>query len=74
MHIFVVADNCSDKTADIARKKGAIVFERFDEVKKGKSYALDYAFKNIFEDYNSLNIEAFLIFDADNFFNKINIF
>ena len=26
--IFVVADNCTDSTADIARKKGTIVFER----------------------------------------------
>ena len=29
--IFVVADNCDDSTAKIARKKGAIVYERFDE-------------------------------------------
>ena len=33
---FVVADNCTDNTADIARKAGAIVYERFDETKKTK--------------------------------------
>ena len=77
IHIFVVADNCSDNTAKVAREKGAIVFERFDEIKKGKSYALDFAFKNIFKDYQELDLEAFLIFDADNlldknFFKEIN--
>lgn len=66
MHIFVVADNCTDNTARIARSKGAIVFERFDETFKGKSYALNFAFKKIFKEYDNLNIEAFFIFDADN--------
>ena len=28
--IFVVADNCSDDTAQIAREAGAIVYERFE--------------------------------------------
>ena len=73
IHIFVVADNCSDNTAKVAREKGAIVFERFDEIKKGKSYALDFAFKNIFKDYQELDLEAFLIFDADNLLDK-NLF
>ena len=45
MKVFVVADNCTDETAKIARDHGAIVFERFDNVKKGKSYALDYVIK-----------------------------
>ena len=42
--IFVVADNCSDNTADIARNSGAIVYERFSNTKVGKGYELDYAF------------------------------
>ena len=29
--IFVVADNCVDKTAEAARNAGAIVYERFSE-------------------------------------------
>lgn len=70
LHIFVVADNCSDDTAKIARDKGAIVFERNDTTQLGKSYALEYAFKEIFEKYDSLNIDAFFIFDADNILDK----
>lgn len=34
--IYVIADNCTDNTAKIAKAHGAIVFERFDETKKTK--------------------------------------
>ena len=37
--IFVIADNCSDDTAEIAKKAGAIVCERFSETGKGKGFA-----------------------------------
>lgn len=40
--LLVVADNCSDETAAIARNKNAEVIERHDENKLGKGYALDY--------------------------------
>ena len=70
IHIFVVADNCSDDTASVALSKGAIVFERNDTTKLGKSYALEYAFKEIFEKYDNLGIDAFFIFDADNILDK----
>ena len=39
---YVVADNCTDKTAKLAREHGAVVFERFNKVQVGKGYALDY--------------------------------
>ena len=45
--IFVVADNCTDKTASIARDKGCVCYERFDNVHKTKGYYLEYLFKNI---------------------------
>ena len=64
--IFVVADNCTDSTADIAREKGAIVYERFDSEHKTKGYALQYLFKNIEEDYGVQSFEGYFIFDADN--------
>lgn len=70
VHIFVIADNCNDKTKEIAIEKGTIVFERTDKIKKGKSYALDFAFKNILKNYQDLNIDAFIIFDADNLLDK----
>ena len=40
--IYVIADNCTDNTAKIARDAGAIVYERFDETKKTKGYALNW--------------------------------
>lgn len=40
--IVVIADNCTDATAEIARNAGVTVIERQDSQKKGKGYALDY--------------------------------
>ena len=40
--IYVIADNCTDNTAEVARNAGAIVYERFDESKKTKGYALQW--------------------------------
>ncbi|MDY6896702.1 MAG: glycosyltransferase family 2 protein [Cyanobacteriota bacterium] len=45
--LVVVADNCSDRTAEIARKMGATVIERYDSINRGKGYALDYGLKSI---------------------------
>ena len=43
--VIVVADNCSDNTAALAAKMGAIVIERQDEVRRGKGYALDFGLR-----------------------------
>ena len=67
--VFVVADNCTDKTAEIARSKGAIVYERFDDKHKTKGYALQYLFKNIENDYKTNSFDGYFIFDADNLLN-----
>ncbi len=40
--IIVIADNCTDETAAIAREHGAIVLQRRDLSHRGKGYALDY--------------------------------
>jgi hypothetical protein len=45
--IVVVADNCSDRTATCARRAGATVLERTDDVRRGKSYALDFGLAQI---------------------------
>ena len=42
--IVVVADNCTDETAEVASAAGATVIERHDPVRRGKGYALEYAF------------------------------
>ena len=40
--VYVIADNCTDATAEIAEKAGAIVYKRFDEEHKTKGYALQW--------------------------------
>ena len=69
LHIFVVADNCTDNTADICRKYGCTVFERFNKKLIGKGYALNFAFEKIFADTRN-DYEAFIILDADNLLTK----
>ncbi|MEG1196848.1 MAG: glycosyltransferase family 2 protein [Raoultibacter sp.] len=64
--VFVVADNCTDNTAEVAREAGAIVFPRFNKKEVGKGYALDYCFSCIREHYSDAGYEAYFVFDADN--------
>ncbi len=66
VHIFVIADNCSDKTAEVARETGVTVYERFDSQKVGKGYALHDLIEKIREDYSEDAFDAFFVFDADN--------
>ncbi len=68
LDIYVIADNCTDKTAQIARDLGAIVYERFDESKKTKGYALDWFLKQKIKE--NADYDAFFIFDADNIVDK----
>ena len=69
LHIFVVADNCTDNTADICRDLGCTVFERFNKQYIGKGYAMNFAFEKIFADPAN-DYEAFLVLDADNLLTK----
>jgi len=64
--VFVVADNCTDATATVARNAGAIVYERFNTDLKGKGYALNYMIHRIEEEYGERGYEGFFVFDADN--------
>ncbi len=68
--IFVVADNCTDNTAEVARNAGAFVYERFNNQQIGKGYALDWLFKQIEKNHSDENYEAFIVFDADNVLDK----
>ena len=68
--IFVVADNCTDKTAEIARQKGAVCYERFDNEHCTKGYALQFLFQNIERDYKTDSYEGFFVFDADNLLKR----
>lgn len=68
--IYVIADNCTDNTASVARDCGAIVYQRFDDQKKGKGYALNFALNKIFEDYKDRKYKGFFFFDSDNLLSK----
>lgn len=59
--LIVVADNCSDETADVARAAGASVIVRNDLTLRGKSYALDFAVRRLTTDPPDI----VLIVDAD---------
>lgn len=64
--IIIVADNCTDKTAEVARNAGAIVYERFNKEKRGKGYALNYLFGMIEKDFGIEHYDGYFVFDADN--------
>ena len=62
--IYVIADNCTDNTAKIAKEAGAIVYERFNPSKKTKGYALDWFLQQKIKE--NAPYDAFFVFDADN--------
>lgn len=65
LDIYVVADNCTDNTAEVSRQAGAIVYERFNQNKKGKGYALDFLFRTLHHEGRD-KYDGYMIFDADN--------
>ena len=64
--IFIVADNCTDNTADIAREHGAHVYERFDKDNVSKGHALQYLVGKMRAEHIDERYDAFFVFDADN--------
>ncbi len=64
--VFVVADNCTDSTASVAREAGAVVYERQDKTRVGKGYALEFLLARLREDYPRDAFDAYFVFDADN--------
>lgn len=59
--ILLIADNCSDRTAEIARGCGVRVVERFDAVKRGKGFALARAA----EELAGEKVDVVIVVDAD---------
>ena len=59
--VVVIADNCIDGTADLARAAGAECLERFDTERRGKQHALAWAFRQI----DLADAAACVIIDAD---------
>ncbi len=66
--VWVIADNCMDKTAEIAKQENAKVIERIDPLHRGKHYALQFAFEKLkSEDY-----DIYFIVDADTFSTQVS--
>ena len=65
IHVFVLADNCTDSTSSIARNAGAAVYERRDNRYFGKGYALESLLGYIDRDYPD-GFDGYFVFDADN--------
>jgi len=59
--LLVVADNCSDDTAEIATANGAEVIERHDSKNRGKGFALDYGIRHLLKNAP----DVVVIIDAD---------
>lgn len=62
VRVYVCADNCTDRTAAVARQRGATVFERNDTRNIGKGYALHFLLENI----DPASYDVCLVIDADN--------
>ncbi len=61
MRILLVADNCTDKTAAIARTRGVEVLERNDPQARGKGFALEYGREHL----RPAPPECVVVLDAD---------
>lgn len=66
--VFVIADNCTDQTAQVAEELGAVVYKRFNKMQVGKGYALEYLLDRMKEDFEPF--DGYFVFDADNVLDK----
>ena len=68
--IFVVADNCDDNTASVARAHGAVCYERQDTERRTKGFALQFLVERIRRDFGLERYDGYFLFDADNLLKK----
>ena len=59
--VVVVADNCTDGTAAVARRLGAACVERSDDSRRGKGFALAFGFRHVLRTAT----DAVVVVDAD---------
>ncbi|MFD0714633.1 glycosyltransferase family 2 protein [Paenibacillus sp. GCM10027626] len=65
--IFVICDNCTDRTAAIAREHGVYACERNNPHLRGKGYAIEWMLKELWS--YQRQYDAIVMFDADNLVN-----
>ncbi len=68
LDIYVIADNCTDRTKLIAENAGAIVYERNDPEGRTKGHALQWFLNKKIEE--NADYDAFCVFDSDNIVDK----
>lgn len=61
LKIVVVADNCQDETARVAREGGAVCWERTDDQRRGKGHALAWGIERVLAE----GCDAVVVLDAD---------
>lgn len=61
--VHVIADNCTDQTADIARAASVHVHERVDPENRGKGHALAWIFDRLMR--GDVRYDAYVVLDAD---------
>ena len=66
--IYVIADNCTDSTSEIAKNAGAIVYTRNNDEEHTKGQALQWFLSKKIEE--NADYDAFCVFDADNIVDK----
>ncbi len=64
--IWLVADNCTDNTAQVVRNLGCHVIERHNTELVGKGYALTYLLDHMIDSGLADTYDAYFVFDADN--------
>ena len=64
--VFVVAHNCTDRTAQIARAHGANVYEYDNPAERTAGYAYRYLFERINAEWGDAGMDGFFIINADN--------
>ena len=68
--IWLVADNCTDNTAQVVRDLGCHVIERHNTELIGKGYALTYLLDHMIDSGLADAYDAYFVFDADNKLDK----
>ena len=63
--VLVIADNCTDRTADKARESGARVFERFSSDRRSKGYAIEDLIESLRSSGEFDSLDALVVVDAD---------